>query len=200
MLIAGKQRWRYAEKTLVTLKCFKPRIVDQGIFHIAHMLRHKRITFAQETRRGFLLRTRCTNARMFGRSKLICQMKRRGRITARAAHELQRGTCLPKVQNAHHGIIVARTNRTIVAQNGIRNAPKGAQRFSIIGHDRFIMHIPRGHNKHAATRCSKIVHKQHLQRRVRKHHAQLVQVVCQPRRKLNRRLQAQQHNRTHRTA
>ena len=164
------------------------------------MLRHKRIAFAQETRRGFLLGACCANARIFGRSKRIRQMKRRGRITARATHELQRRTRLSEVQNAHHRVIVARTNRAIVAQNGIRNASKRTQRFGIIRHNRLIVHIPRGHNKHATTRGSKIMHEQHLQRRVRKHHAQLVQVVCQPRRKLNRRLQAQQHNRTHRTA
>ena len=200
MLIASKQRQRYTEKTLVALNRFKPRVVDQGIFHITHMLRHKRIAFAQETRRGFLLGARCANARIFGCGKRIRQMKWCGRIAACTAHKLQRGARLPKVQNAHHGVVITRTDRAIVAQNGIRNAPKRTQRFSIIGHNRFIVHIPRGHNKHTTTRRSKIMHEQHLQRRVRKHHAQLVQMICQPRRKLNRRLQAQQHNRAHRTA
>ena len=174
VLIAGKQRRRYAEKTLVALERFKPCIIDQGIFHIAHMLRHKRIAFAQETRRGFLLGTRCANARIFGCGKRIRQMKRRGRIAACTAHKLQRGARLPKVQNAHHGVIIARTNLAIVAQNGIGNAPEHAQRFGIIGHNGLIVHISRGHNKHATTRGCKIMHEQHLQRRVRKHHAQLV--------------------------
>ena len=108
-------------------------------------------------------------------------------------------TCL---DDAHHRVVVARENGAVVAQHGIGYAGKFLARLGIIGDDRLVVQVARGHNEHgqrigAALRLQRlreIVQQKVLHGRARQHDAQLGQLVGKAGGKMRFLTFAQQHD------
>ena len=107
--------------------------------------------------------------------------------------------------DANHRIVVARKDGAVVAQHGARDAPELPACFGIVGNDRLIVDISRGHHKHRRFRgahflkgAGKIVQQEELHRGGGEHDAQLGQLVGKARDKRHALTLLQQHDRTRR--
>ena len=174
VLIARQKRGAQTKQLFVAIERFKPCIAYQRIFNIANMLCYKRFSVAHKTQRCFLLRPSSAHTTVRRSTECIRHAHRRWRIATGSAHELQRVACLPKFKHAHHRIVVARTYFPIVADNALHQRPKRFARLLIAGNYGLIVNIARCHDQHAPTCAHKIVHEQHLQRRIRKHYTQFI--------------------------
>ena len=112
------------------------------------------------------------------------QLQRHGREPARTANHLHGSARRTRRDDANHRIVVARKDGAVVAQHGAHDAPELPACFGIVGDDRLIVNISRGHHKHRRFRdahllkgASEIVQQEELQRGGGEHDAQLGQLV-----------------------
>ena len=133
------------------------------------------------------------------------QLQRHGREPARTADHLHGGASRARRDDANHRVVVAREDGAIVAQHGARNAAELLACFGIVGDDRLIVNISRGHHKHRRLGgahllegVGKIVQQKELQRGGGEHDAQLGQLVGKARSKRHARTLLQQHDWTRR--
>ena len=133
------------------------------------------------------------------------QLQRHGREPARTADHLHGSTRRTRRNDANHRVVVARKDGAVVAQHGARDAPELPACFGIVGNDRLIVDISRGHHKHRRFRdahflkgTGEIVQQKELNRSGGEHDAELGQLVGKARSKRHALTLLQQHDRTRR--
>ena len=137
------------------------------------MLRHKTgclavRPFARERNRGLLLWAAGEHARRDG---VECRQRQRlRRISACAAHG-HNGA----VDHAHHGVVVARENRAVVAEQRVGDA--GGNEMlpgkSVISFDRFLAQVSAGHDQRVHIMRRGSCKQQMLKRCIGEHDAEL---------------------------
>ena len=154
MHVACQGGSRQVKEVFQTRACGAPGIESRAVFDIADMLRHKtgRMTvgvLARERDRGFLLRTAGEHA---GRGAVeLRQRQRLRRISACATHGHD-----VAVDHAYHGVVVARQNCAVVAEQRVGDA--GGNEMlpckGIVGLDGLFAQVSAGHDEcaHAARR------------------------------------------------
>ena len=154
MQIAGQGGGRQVKKVFQTRACCIPGIEGLAVFDIANMLRHKtdrlvvRI-LARECDRCLLLRAAGEHT---GHDDIECRQRQRlRRISASAAY----GHNDP-VDHTYHGVVVARENRAVIAEQRIGDA--GGNEVlpgkTVVGLDGLFAQVSAGHDQrmHAARR------------------------------------------------
>ena len=137
------------------------------------MLRHKTgclavRPFARERDRSFLLRPAGEHAGCSAVERR--QRQRPRRISASAAHG-RNGA----VDQAHHGVVVAREDRTVVAEQRVGNAG-GNEVFpgkAVISFDRFLAQVSAGHDQRVHVMRRGSCKQQMLKRCIGEHDAEL---------------------------
>ena len=133
------------------------------------------------------------------------QLQRHGREPARTADHLHGSARRTRRDDANHRIVVARKDGAVVAQHGARDVPELPACFGIVGNDRLIVDISRGHHKHRRFRdahflkgTGEIVQQKELNRSGGEHDTELRQLVGKARSKRHALTLLQQHDRTRR--
>ena len=177
MQVAGQRGRRQVKKVFQTRACCIPGIEGLAVFDIANMLRHKTGRFAvrilaRECDRCLLLRAAGEHA---GRDGIECRQRQRlRRISASAAHG-HNGS----IDHAHHGVVIAREDRAVIAEQRIGNAGgnEALPGKNVIGLDGLFAQVSAGHDQHMHAVRRGGCKQQMLKRGIGEHDAELGQIM-----------------------
>ena len=177
MQVAGQRGRRQVKKVFQTRACCIPGIEGLAVFDIANMLRHKTGRFAvrilaRECDRCLLLRAAGEHA---GRDGIECRQRQRlRRISASAAHG-HNGS----IDHAHHGVVIAREDRAVIAEQRIGNAGgnEALPSKNVIGLDGLFAQVSAGHDQRVHVMRRGSCKQQMLKRCIGEHDAEFGQIV-----------------------